>query len=79
MSAEIQRHLAMVLKNSKLRGIPIRVVMHPDVLERMKRNDATLLQEMEKRYRNTLSFRADPALHYEDFYLIDPQTGERLE
>ncbi len=78
MSVEIQRRLNTVLRNKKLKDTPIRVIMHPDVLARLKNEDAALLAELEDQYRHDLSFRADPMLHYEEFRLIDPETGAEI-
>ncbi len=79
MSVEIQRCLNAVLRESRFRNRSIRVIMHPDILQRMHSKDAKLLQELENRYKNDLSFRADPMLHSEEFKLIDPETGEELK
>ncbi len=78
MSVEIQRKLNTVLKNKKYRNVAIRVIMHPEVLARLKNEDSDHLRELEEKYRNTLSFRADPALHCETFRLVDPATGAEL-
>ncbi|WP_176012474.1 Rne/Rng family ribonuclease [Victivallis sp. Marseille-Q1083] len=79
MSVEIQRQLNALMKNGRHKGMAVRVLMHPEVLDRLKNEDASLLHELEERYENTLSFRADPALHYEEFYLIDPASGAKLK
>lgn len=78
MSVEIQRKLQTVLKNRKYRDVAVRVIMHPDVLARLKNEDANYLAELEDKYRNVLSFRADPSLHCEEFRLLDPVTGLEL-
>ena len=75
MSAEIQRELSSVMKDKKFRGVALRVFMHPDILARLKDEDAQLLSDLEKKYKNELSFRADPSLHYEEFRLVDAETG----
>ena len=78
MSVEIQRELQQLLHQKKWRGRALRVVMHPDVLERLRNEDASLLEEMERQSGNSLSFRSDPALHYEEFYLVDPESGAKI-
>lgn len=78
MSVEIQRRLNTVLRDKRLKGTPIRVIMHPDVLARLKNEDAELLAELETLYKHDLSFRADPMLHYEEFRVIDPETGAEI-
>ncbi len=78
MSAEIQRRLESVLKNVRYKGVSVRVFMHPDVLARLRNEDAQLLTDLENKYKHDLSFRADPLLHYEEFRLVDPETGAEL-
>ena len=79
MSAEIQRKLNAVLRNKHNKNIPVRVFMHPDVLARLRNSDASLLEEIEKKHANDLSFRADPALHYEEFRIVDAVTNTELQ
>ena len=79
MSAEIQRKLNSVLKNKSNKNVPVRVFMHPDILARLRNSDAKLLEDIEKRHTNDLSFRADPALHYEEFRIVDAVTGSELQ
>ncbi|MCQ2379671.1 MAG: Rne/Rng family ribonuclease [Victivallaceae bacterium] len=78
ISAEIQRKLNSVVRNSKFKNIPVRVYVHPAVLERLRSEDAGLLDEMERKYHHELSFRADPDLHLESFRLVDPETDTEL-
>jgi ribonuclease G len=76
MSAEIQRELSSVMRDKKYRGKALRVYMHPEILDRLRNEDAELLNDLESRYKNELSFRADPELHYEQFRLTDAESGE---
>ncbi len=79
MSVEIQRRLNAVFKNSAYKKVPIRVIMHPDVLARLKNEDAELLQELEEKHHHALSFRADPSMHCEEFQLLDADTGVEIK
>ncbi len=79
MSVEIQRRLAVVLRNRAYRGMPVRVVMHPEVLQRLKNEDATLLDALETEFKHVLSFRADENLHCEDFHILNAETGVELQ
>lgn len=78
MSAEIQRKLASVMRDRRYRDAAVRVFMHPEVLARLRNEDAELLRELEEKYRHDLSFRADPSLHYEEFRIVDTVTGSEL-
>lgn len=76
-SVEIQRQIKEVLKRKTYdKNLSVRVVMNPTVLARLKNDDQCFLRELEERYGKDLSFRADPALHIEEFKVIDPVTGE---
>lgn len=78
MSVEIQRRLNSILRDRRYKEVPVRVIMHPDVLARLRNEDAKLLTDIEQKYNHVLSFRADPLLHYEEFRLVDPDTGSEL-
>ncbi len=79
MSVEIQRRLNSIFRDPRYKGIPVRVIMHPDVLARLKNEDSEHLRALEEKYKHALSFRADPALHCEEFRLMDPDTGTELK
>jgi ribonuclease G len=49
MSVEIQRRLLTVLRNKAYKKMPVRVVMHPEVLQRLKNEDANLLEDLESK------------------------------
>ncbi len=77
VSVEIQRHLQQVLRRRRGRT-PVRIMVHPEILERLKNEDAELLVSLEKEFGGELSFRGDPSLHMEEFRLTDPATGQSL-
>lgn len=83
MSIEIQRRLTSVLRRLR-QGAPegeelfIRVLLHPVNLERLRNEDEAHLLEMEASYGVSLSFRADPAYHVENFKILDGKTGHEL-
>ncbi len=80
MSVEIQRKLGEILKKRARdeSDFQLRIIVHPTVLERLRTEDEKLLIEMEKRYFGKLSFRADPALHAEQFKIVNVATNEEL-
>jgi ribonuclease G len=80
MSVEIQRKLVEILKK---RGrdesdFQLRIVVNPVVLDRLRKEDEKHLIELEKRYFGKLSFRAEPAMHAEQFKIINVTTNEEL-
>ena len=80
MSVEIQRKLSEILKKRSRdeSDFQLRIVVHPTILERLRTEDEKHLIEMEKRYFGKLSFRADPALHAEQFKIVNVATNEEL-
>src|SRR6516165_687982 len=80
MSVEIQRKLAEILKKRARdeSDFQLRIVVHPTILERLRTEDEKHLIEIEKRYFGKLSFRADPALHAEQFKIVNVATNEEL-
>ena len=78
MSVEIQRRLHSLFKSRGNKRIPIRIFMHPDILTRLKNEDAKLFDNLERQYGSDLSFRADSSMHHEEFKFVDPETGRIL-
>jgi ribonuclease G len=72
ISAEIQRKLNAILKDKKYHNVKkLRVYMHPDILERMRKEDTKILDDLERKFKQELSFRTNPELHYEEFKIFD--------
>ena len=80
MSVEIQRKLQEILKKRTRdeTDFQLKIVVHPTVLERLRKEDEQILIEMEKRYFGKLSFRADPALHSEQFKIVNATNNDEL-
>ncbi len=80
MSVEIQRKLQEILRKRPRdeSDFQLRIVVHPTVLERLRTEDEKHLIEMEKRYFGKLSFRADPALHAEQFKIVNVANNEEM-
>lgn len=80
MSVEIQRKLAEIMKKRTRdeSDFQLKIVVHPSVLSRFHNEDKQLVNEMEKRYYGKLSFRSDPALHAEEFRIINGSNNEEL-
>jgi ribonuclease G len=78
MSVEIQRTLHAVLRK-KPDVHDVRVIVNPEVLNRLKTEDEELLVEIERKYAGRLTFRTDPTFHHEKFVLLDAQTNQELK
>ena len=80
MSVEVQRRLISVIRRIRAsdgneKNINLRILLHPTNLERLRQEDEDLLLEIERTYSASLSFRADPIYHVENFKIIDIETG----
>jgi ribonuclease G len=80
MSVEIQRKLGELLRKRTRdeSDFQLRIVVHPTILDRLRTEDEKHLIEIEKRYFGKLSFRADPALHAEQFKIVNVSNNEEL-
>jgi ribonuclease G len=82
MSVEIQRKISETLRKLKQEGRTeppqLRIYVHPEVLNRLRTEDEALLIELEQKLHGKLSFRADPAFHFEQFKITDALTGKEL-
>ena len=73
ISVEIQRKLQELLKRTD-DSIEVRIMCHPEILKRLKNEDADILKEMERSLGGNLSFRGEQKFHIEEFKLVDPTT-----
>ncbi|HEV2392021.1 MAG TPA: Rne/Rng family ribonuclease [Verrucomicrobiae bacterium] len=80
MSVEIQRKLGEILKKRPREesDFQLLIIVHPSILERLRTEDEKHLIEMEKRYFGKLNFRKDPALHAEQFKIVNMANNEEL-
>lgn len=80
MSVEIQRKLQEILKKRSRdeSDFQLMIVVHPTVMDRLRTEDEKHLIEMEKRFFGKLSFRKDPAMHAEQFKILNVATNEEL-
>jgi ribonuclease G len=77
MSVEIQRALHSLLRqNPDVHDV--RVIVNPEVLNRLKTEDEELLVDIERRYEGRLAFRSDPSYHHEKFLILDGTTNQEL-
>jgi len=80
MSVEIQRQIVALMRRFKEAGQnrKLQVVVHPTVLERLRKEDEAVLMDLESKFSGYLSFRADPGRHVEDFEIRNAETSESL-
>ena len=80
MSVELQRKLTTILKKRQRdeSDFQLRIVVHPTVMERLRKEDEQILIDMEKKYFGKLTFRSDPTFHPEQFKIINGLTESEL-
>ena len=80
ISVEVQRQVAAIMQRMKGRdeAVSLQTVVHPTVLERLRREDEKHLLDLETRFNCKLGFRSDPTKHVEFFLISNATTGEVL-
>lgn len=80
MSVEIQRRLTEILRRRPRdeSDFQLKIVTHPGVYERLRREDEELFIALEKKFFGKISFRADPGLHAESFKIFNAVNNEEL-
>jgi len=80
MSVEIQRQIAALMRKTRdqKEGRKLQIIVHPTVLERLRKEDEAILVDLENKFAGYLSFRGDPAKHIEAFEIRNAETGELL-
>ena len=76
MSVELQRALSSILGRGRAEHKNLIVVVHPEVMQRLKTEDGELLVALERKYEARLTFRSDPTLHREEIKINSAQNGE---
>ena len=80
MSVEIQRKLTEILRgrDQDESDFILRIVVNPNVLDRLQREDEDLIINFEKKYLVKLEFRADTSFHAEQFMILDASNNRQL-
>jgi ribonuclease G len=81
MSVEVQRRITEILKKSKASQdapLPIKIIVNPSVLERLRTEDEQILVDMEAKHKGRLTFVASSNMHVEEFAIQHAETGESL-
>ncbi len=78
ISAEIQRKVRSVVHKYKGRVSDLIIVVHPEVMERLRKRDDKLLVDLERRMEARLTFRSDPTFHREQVVIADGSTGQEI-
>lgn len=79
MSVELQRRLNSVLPRLTDGQRNIVVIVHPDVMQRLRTEDDKLLVELERKHQARLTFRSDPSYIREQVVVANADTGEEIK
>ncbi len=78
MSVELQRRLNAILGKSDTPGRELLVIVHPDVMERLRTHDGELFVELERRHNARLTFRSDASYFREQVVIADAKTQKEI-
>ena len=77
MSVEIQRRLNEIL--AKRKNIThLLVSVNPKVMERLRSEDRELFDSMGREFGKKVTLNSDPALHIEEFKILDKDSNKTL-
>lgn len=79
MSVELQRRLSSILPRLPETNRDLLVVIHPDVMNRLRTSDDQILVELERKYQARMTFRTDPNYTREQFLVANVKTGEEIK
>ena len=78
MSVELQRRISSVLGKGRDENRNLLVMVHPEVMNRLRTEDGEHLVELERKYGARLTFRSDPNFHREQVVLTNADTNEEI-
>lgn len=80
ISIEIQRRLASLLKKAEIEKKPFepKIVIAPQVMQRLRCEDAHILTDIQKAYNTRLTFVSELHRHPESFSILDAATSDVL-
>lgn len=79
MSVELQRRLSSILPRLPDTDRDLLVVIHPDVMNRLRTSDDQILVDLERKYQARMTFRTDPNYTREQFLVANVKTGEEIK
>ena len=79
MSVELQRTLSSLFQRQHERSRDLIVIVHPEVMHRLRTEDDAILVELQRRNAGRLTFRSDPTFHREKVRILDADTNEEIK
>jgi ribonuclease G len=80
ISIEIQRRLESLLKKAEIENRPFipKIVIAPQVMQRLRTEDAHILADLQKTFNTKLTFVSELHRHPESFSILDAETSDVL-
>ena len=78
MSVELQRRLNAIFQRPNEQNLDLIIVVHPDVMNRLRTQDDAHLAELQRRHAGRLTFRSDPTYHREQVLISNADTGKEV-
>lgn len=78
MSVEIQRKINALMYRKKGGVNNLLIVVHPEVLQRLRSEDTEHIVDLERRHQARFTFRSDPSYHREQIMIADADSGEEF-
>lgn len=80
ISIDVQRALVTLLKKAEAESKPFepKIVIAPQVMQRLRTEDSEILAELQKRYDTRLTFVSELHRHPESFSILDAATSQVL-
>jgi len=79
MSVEIQRTISAILQRHDTRNHDLNISINPEVMERLRTQDADHLAELQRKHHGRLTFRADPTFGREKFSITNAKSGDEVQ
>ena len=78
MSVDLQRSINAIFARHGDRIRDLVIVVHPDVLMRLRTEDSKLIEDLQRRHNARLTFRSDPAFYREQIVFADANTKQEI-
>lgn len=78
MSVELQRRINAILGKGDSVSHDLLIIVHPDVMERLRTHDGELFVDLERRHSARLTFRSDVNYHREQIIIADAKTMKEI-
>jgi len=78
MSVELQRAIGALMQRHETENHDLLIIVSPEFMERLKKEDAKILEDMQRRYAARFTFRTDASFSRQKFVLANAETGDEI-